>query len=121
MSDLRRWSLLVLLVGREAQGEVLEQARKVVRYLLGTVARQSEVHTSQKLRRALQLYSAYCRLWGEEVRQGIEEKRAGNTDPLHYSLIHVFLTLTNMQKEIFRTYIISLLYVNYVHYLKLHI
>lgn len=76
MSGLRRWSLLVLLLGREGQGEVLEQARKVVRYLLCTIAHQSEVHTSQKLRRAMQLYSAYSRLWGEEVRRGQEGKRA---------------------------------------------
>lgn len=76
MSGLRRWSLLVLLLGREGQGEVLEQARKVVRYLLCTIAHQSEVHTSQKLRRAMQLYSTYSRLWGEEVRRGQEGKGA---------------------------------------------
>lgn len=68
MSGIRQWSLLVLLMGRECRGEALEQATKLVRYLLHTIARQSEVHTSQKLRRALQLYSAYSRLWGEEVR-----------------------------------------------------
>ena len=47
---------------------MVEQVREVTRYLLCTVARQSEVHASQKLRRALQLYSTYSRLWGEEVR-----------------------------------------------------
>lgn len=65
---LRRWSLLLLLLGREGRVEVLEQAREVTRFLLRMVAHQSEVHTSQKLRRALQLYSTYSRLWGEEVR-----------------------------------------------------
>lgn len=69
MSGLRH--LLVLLLGHEGQGETLEQARKVVRYLLCTIARQSEVHTSQKLRRALQLYSAYSRLWGEEAARSM--------------------------------------------------
>lgn len=67
MSGLRRWSLLVLLLGREGRGEMLEQAREAGRYLLCMVAHQSEFHTSQKLRRALQLYSTYSRLWGEEV------------------------------------------------------
>ncbi|KAG0717490.1 StAR-related lipid transfer protein 7, mitochondrial [Chionoecetes opilio] len=68
VSGVRRWSLLVLLVGQEGRVEVLGQAKEVMRYLLCMVARQSEVHASQKLRRALQLYSAYSRLWGEEVR-----------------------------------------------------
>lgn len=62
---------MVLLLGREARGEVLEQAREIARYLLCTVARQSEVHTSQKLRRTLQLYSAYSRLWGEEAARNM--------------------------------------------------
>lgn len=69
----------MLVLGREGRGEALEQARKVVRYLLCTIARQSEVHTSQKLRRALQLYSAYSRLWGEEVRCGVGGERAAST------------------------------------------
>ncbi|XP_063844048.1 uncharacterized protein LOC135090857 [Scylla paramamosain] len=71
LSGLRQWSLMVLLLGREARGEVLEQAREIARYLLCTVARQSEVHTSQKLRRTLQLYSAYSRLWGEEAARSM--------------------------------------------------
>lgn len=85
MSGLRH--LLVLLLGHEGQGEMLEQARKVVRYLLCTIARQSEVHTSQKLRRALQLYSAYSRLWGEEVMRGMKGKRVGSAVSPPYRLI----------------------------------
>ncbi|MPC26800.1 StAR-related lipid transfer protein 7, mitochondrial [Portunus trituberculatus] len=71
LSGLRQWSLMVLLLGQEARGEVLGHAREIARYLLCTVARQSEVHTSQKLRRTLQLYSAYSRLWGEEAARNM--------------------------------------------------
>lgn len=61
----------MLLLGKEGRVEVLEQAREVTRYLLRMVAHQSEFHTSQKLRRALQLYSTYSRLWGEEAARNM--------------------------------------------------
>lgn len=64
---MKNWSLLVLLVGQGQQSQVVERLKEITCFLLRIIARQFEVHTSQKFRHGLQLYSVYSRLWGEEA------------------------------------------------------
>nr|XP_045602634.1 uncharacterized protein LOC123760879 [Procambarus clarkii] len=61
------WSLLVILVGQGRQLQALERLKEVTLCLLRIIVRQCEVHTAQKFRRGLQLYTVYSRMWGEEA------------------------------------------------------
>lgn len=61
------WHLLVLLMGQNVQLQTVEKLKDVTRYLVRIVVRQCEVHTSERIRRSMQLYTVYSRMWGEEV------------------------------------------------------
>ncbi|XP_064118894.1 uncharacterized protein LOC135223903 [Macrobrachium nipponense] len=58
------WSLLV---GRGRHIQALEDLKELAQVLLRLVTRQFEVQTAERIRRGLQLYSVYSRLWGEEA------------------------------------------------------
>lgn len=61
-----RWNLLVLLVGRGRYLHAVEELKELTN-ILRMVVRQCEVQTAERIRRGLQLYSVYSRLWGEEA------------------------------------------------------
>ncbi|XP_066961496.1 uncharacterized protein [Macrobrachium rosenbergii] len=58
------WSLLV---GHGRHIQALEELKELAQVLLRLVTRQFEVQTAERIRRGLQLYSVYSRLWGEEA------------------------------------------------------
>ncbi|XP_063608026.1 uncharacterized protein LOC134782458 [Penaeus indicus] len=61
------WHFLVLLMGQNVQLQTVEKLKEVTRYLVRIVVRQCEVHTSERIRRSMQLYTVYSRMWGEEA------------------------------------------------------
>ncbi|XP_076030128.1 uncharacterized protein LOC143018551 [Oratosquilla oratoria] len=61
------WRLWIVLVGQSRQLQALDKVKEFSYNLVRLVARQCEVHTSERIRRGLQMYSLYSRLWGEEV------------------------------------------------------
>ncbi|XP_068239455.1 uncharacterized protein [Palaemon carinicauda] len=60
-------SIWIFLVGQGRHIQALEELKELARVLLRLVTRQFEVQTAERIRRGLQLYSAYSRLWGEEA------------------------------------------------------
>lgn len=62
------WHFLVLLMGQNVQLQTVEKLKDITRYLVRIIVRQCEVHTSERIRRSMQLYTVYSRMWGEEVR-----------------------------------------------------
>lgn len=54
-------------MGQNVQLQTVEKLKDVTRYLVRIVVRQCEVHTSERIRRSMQLYTVYSRMWGEEA------------------------------------------------------
>ncbi|KAK4327350.1 hypothetical protein Pmani_002178 [Petrolisthes manimaculis] len=71
--SVARWSLLVILVGRSQhfQAQVLEKVQNVTWCVVRVMSRQCNVYMSQEVRRALQLYFIYSRMWGEEAARSM--------------------------------------------------
>lgn len=95
------WNLLGILVGQGRQSQILERLKEVTLYLLRTIVRQCEVHTAQKFRRGLQLYSVYSRMWGEEVARTMfaNFRRVLISRGRHMLLSAVCFTNFNWDKE----------------------
>lgn len=54
-------------MGQNVQLQTVEKLKDVTRYLVRIIVRQCEVHTSERIRRSMQLYTVYSRMWGEEA------------------------------------------------------
>ncbi|KAK7083940.1 hypothetical protein SK128_028519 [Halocaridina rubra] len=73
-TNSRSVNLLILLVGRGTHTKALEELRvlaELMQNLFRTVSRQCKLQTAERIRRGLQLYSVYSRLWGEEAAQAV--------------------------------------------------